>query len=303
MSRIAITGSTGLLGEALGASLTEDGHTVVRVVRDATDLGDDSVLWNPAAGEIDASGLEGVDAVVHLAAAPIRGTRWPPAQVQRRQIYESRVVGTTLLAKTLAGLSEPPGVFVSASAVGYYGDRGDEVLTEDSGPGDDFLAEACAAWEGSTKPAASAGIRTVLARTGVVIADGGPLIDKVKIPFKLGVGGRVGDGRQYVPWISLHDHVQAMRMLLDSELSGPVNLVAPEPVTNAELTRAIGSVVRRPTVMPIPLVMMRLLYGEIGEMLAATSARVVPRRLLDAGFTYSVTDIREALAIALDRAA
>lgn len=295
---VAITGSTGLIGEALVRSLTVDGHRVRRVVRRwSGEPGE--VRWDPAAGTIDAAALEGVDAVVHLAGEPIGARRWS-AEV-RRAILDSRVDGTRLMAGTLAALSTPAKVFVSSSAVGVYGDRGDEELTEASTSGDDFLAEVCIAWEAAADAARSAGIRVVHPRTGVVIAADGPLIEKVELPFRLGVGGRVGSGRQWVPWISLDDEVRALRFLIDSSLSGPVNLVAPTAVTNAELTAALGRVLRRPTLLPIPTLAIRALYGAMGETLATVSQRVVPRRLLDAGFTFRHTTIDEALAVALAR--
>ena len=299
MSRIAITGSTGLIGEALIASLRTDGHTVHRVVRDRAKAGPDDLVWDLGSRTIDAAALEGVDAVVHLAGEPIGGSRW--TDETKRRIHASRAIGTTLIAETLAALTDKPAVFVSSSAIGYYGDRGDELLTEASGAGDDFLAGICVAWEAAAQPAIDAGIRTVHPRTGVVIAEHGPLIEKIDLPFKLGVGGKVGSGRQYVPWISLEDEVRALRFLIDSELSGPVNLVGPNPVTNAELTKALGEVMHRPTVFPIPAFAIRLLYGEMGETLATVSNRVIPQALLDAGFQFVHTDIRSALRAALDQ--
>lgn len=302
MSTIAITGSTGLIGEALVASLRADDHTIKRVVRDRAKAGPDDLVWDLGSRTIEAEQLEGLDAVVHLAAEPIRTGRL--TSDYKRRLYESRKVGTTLLAETLASLEAPPPVLVSASAVGYYGDRGDEVLTEESSQGEDFLAEVCAVYEASARPAAEAGIRVAHPRTGVVIAEGGPLIDKVKVPFKLGVGGKVGSGRQYVPWVALEDEVRALRFLIDNDqLEGPVNLCAPEPVTNQELTKALGEVLRRPTLLPIPALAMRLVYGELGETLATVSARAVPRRLLDAGFEFVHTDIRSALRVAFHKPA
>jgi len=299
MSRIAITGATGLIGRSLATSLAADGHTVVRVVRDAALAGPNDVVWDPAEGRIDAAGLEGLDAVVHLAGAPIGAERW--TDEVRARIHDSRAVGTELLARTLAGLERPPAVLVSSSAVGVYGDRADEELTEDSALGDDFLASVCIAWEAAADPARAAGIRVVHPRTGVVIAKDGPLIDKVELPFRLGVGGRVGSGRQYVPWISLVDEVAALRFLIDRPLEGPVNLVGPSPATNMELTRALGTVLRRPTLLPIPTFAIRLLYGEMGETLATVSQRVIPRRLLDAGFTFRHTTLLAALSAAFAR--
>ena len=298
MSRYAVTGSTGLIGEALIASLVADGHHVQRLTRDRSRVRGDDIHWDVEAGTIDAAKLEGVDVVVHLAGEPIGASRW--AEDTKRRIRDSRVQGTGLLARTLADLEQPPQVFLSSSAVGFYGDRGDEILTEDSTAGDDFLAEVCVAWEAAAQPAIDAGIRTIHPRTGVVIAEDGPLIDKIDLPFRLGVGGRVGNGRQYVPWISLVDEVRALRFLAEHpELSGPVNLVGPEPATNRELTKALGQVLRRPTVFPIPPVAIRLLYGEMGVTLATVSNRVLPARLTEAGFSFTHTTLVAALEAAL----
>lgn len=297
--RVAVTGSTGLLGEALVSHLRSSGHDVRRVVRDRQAATGGDIYWSVADREIDAEGFVGVDVVVHLAAHPIGSDRWTPRV--KAAIRDSRVVGTALLAETLAGLTDGPRAFVSASAVGYYGDRGDEVITEGDPPGDDFMAEVCVAWETAADPARAAGLRVVHPRTGVVMAQGGPLIDKVELPFKLGVGGRLGDGSQYVSWIGLDDHVRAMAFLVEGDLDGPVNLTAPEPVTNAELTDALGDVLHRPTVLPVPRIALRLLYGEVALSLGYVSQRVIPRRLLDAGFEFHVTDLREALRRAFER--
>jgi uncharacterized protein len=295
--RGAVTGSTGLSGESLVQRLRADGHTVHRVVRDRSRATDGDIYWSVTAGQIDQAGFEGVDAVVHLAGEPIGGDRWS-AEVKAR-IRDSRVDGTALLAEALAGLDAKPSVLVSGSAVGYYGSRGHEVLTEESSPGSDFLAGVTVAWERAARPAADAGIRVVHPRTGVVIAEHGPLIEKVRLPFKLGVGGRIGDGRQYVPWISLEDEVRALEFLLVAELDGGVNLTAPTPVTNAELTAALGEVLHRPTILPTPIFGIRALYGEMGVTLATSSQRALPRKLLDAGFEFRHTDLRSALELAL----
>ncbi|WP_211262601.1 TIGR01777 family oxidoreductase [Nitriliruptor alkaliphilus] len=300
--RVAITGSTGLIGEALVASLTADGHRVQRVTRSRANAGPDDVVWDPQGGDVDTAALEGVDAVVHLAGEPLGSRRWNAAV--KREILASRSVGTRTLAEALASLDSPPAVLVSGSGSGYYGDRGDEVLTEDEPPGDDFVAGVVVAWEAATRPAAAAGIRVACSRTGVVMAAGGALIEKVELPFKLGVGGRVGSGRQYVPWISLPDEVRALRFLIDEEsLAGPVNLVAPQQRTNAQLTKDLGAVYRRPTVMPIPLFAVRVAYGEGAVALAAPSQRVVPTRLEGAGFRYEHPELRGALEAALGRRA
>jgi uncharacterized protein len=299
--RVAITGSTGLIGEALVASLVRDGHRVHRVTRSRAKAGPDDVVWDPMGGAVDTANLEGVDAVVHLAGEPIGDARW--TDETKRAIHESRRTGTRTLAEALAGLAVRPAVFVSGSAVGIYGSRGDEVLDESSALGDDFLARVCIDWETAAAPAAEAGIRVVHPRTGVVIAQDGPLIDKIELPFKLGVGGKVGSGKQYVPWISLEDEVRALRFLIDEPISGPVNLTGPAPVTNAELTRALGAVMRRPTVFPIPPIAIRALYGEMGVTLATSSQRAVPRVLLDAGFEFVHADLTSALRVALEGAA
>lgn len=295
--RIAITGSSGLIGTTMVERLRRAGHRVHQVVRRREVATGDDIFWSVEEREIDTAAFEGVDAVIHLAGHPIGAERWSPAV--KRAIRDSRVLGTALLAEALAGLDAPPTVLVSASAVGFYGDRGDERLTEASDPGDDFLAEVCLGWERAAQPARDAGIRVVHPRTGVVIASDGPLIEKVELPFKLGVGGRIGDGKQWVPWIALEDHVRALEFLLDHDLSGPVNLTAPTPVRNEELTDAIGEVLHRPTVFPTPILAIRALYGEMGVSLATVSQRVVPQVLLDAGFEWRVPDLRDALRDAL----
>ncbi|MBW3620373.1 MAG: TIGR01777 family oxidoreductase [Actinobacteria bacterium] len=295
--RVAVTGSTGLIGDALVGSLRADGHTVHRVVRDRAAATGGDLYWSVERGEIDAEGFEGLDAVVHLAGEPLGENRWNDET--KRRIRASRVDGTRLLSGALVGLSDAPSVLVSGSAVGYYGSRGDELLTEEAGPGDDFLAEVVAAWEAAADPAREAGIRVVHPRTGVVMAEHGPLIEKVRLPFRLGIGGRIGDGRQWVPWISLEDEVRALRFLLTSDLDGPVNLVAPNPVRNRELTAALGEVLHRPTIIPTPILGIRVLYGEMGVSLATTSQRVVPRKLQAAGFEFRHPTLRPALREAL----
>ncbi|MDX1511663.1 MAG: TIGR01777 family oxidoreductase [Nitriliruptorales bacterium] len=294
--RVAITGSTGLLGQALGASLRADGHEVVPVVRSRA--GPDSIRWQPAEGILDAAQLVGLDAVVHLAGEPIGARRW--SEAVRREIAESRRLGTRLVAEAIASLDDKPAL-LSASAVGYYGSRGDEVLSEGSAPGDDFLAEVCKDWEAATQPAVDAGARVCIMRNGVVLADDGPLISKVRLPFSLGLGGRIGDGRQYIPWIGLEDTIRAIRFLLErDDLTGPFNLVSPTPVTNREFTKALGEVMRRPTVLPVPVLALRLLYGEMGVVLATSSQRVQPGRLLEAGFTFVHDEVVPALRAALE---
>ena len=295
--RVAVTGSSGLIGGALVASLEQDGHTVHRVVRDRARATGGDIYWSVERSEIDPDDFAGLDAVVHLAGEPL-GKRW--TEDQKARILDSRVQGTHLLAQALASVDDGPAVLVSQSGANYYGDRGDTRLTEDERPGSGFLSDVCVKWEDAATPAQDAGVRVVHTRTGVVMAEEGPLIDKVELPFKLGIGGRVGSGQQWVPWISLDDQVRAVRFAIDhDELAGPVNVVAPQPVRNVEMTRALGEVWHRPTVLPVPVLALRLLYGEMGVTLATESVRAVPARLQEAGFEWRYPDLRETLHAAL----
>ncbi len=297
--RVAVSGSTGLIGEGLVSALQADGHRVHRLVRsrDAA-AGTDDVYWSVERGEIDAEALEGVDAVVHLAGEPIQSARWTP-EVKRR-IMDSRSQGTGLLAQTLAALDDKPAVLVSGSAIHWYGnDRGDEVLTEASSAGDGFLPEVVHVWEDSATIAAEAGIRVVHPRTGIVLDRSGGALAKMLPFFKLGVGGRIGSGRQWMSWISYEDEIRALRELVHNEsLSGPVNLTGPAPARNAAFTKALGRVIHRPTLLPIPRFGPKILYGEMGELLALGSLRVEPAKLREAGFDYHHTDVESALRAA-----
>lgn len=296
--RIAITGSSGFIGGALRASLEGDGHEVLRVVR--SDRGPGTTRWDVERGEIDASAFEGLDGVVHLAGEGIGDKRW--SEEQKRRILESRTKGTALLCDALASLSDKPPVLVSGSAVGFYGDRGDEQLTEASGPGTGFLAEVAVAWEAATQPAAAAGIRVATARTGVVLGrDGGALPRLVRLA-RLGVLGKLGSGRQWMSWISLADEIGALRFLLEHPVSGPVDLTAPVPVTNAVFTKALGRVVHRPTILPIPSFGPKLLLGtELANVLLFEGQRVLPEVLLDAGYEFSHEEVETALHDILGR--
>lgn len=291
---IAVTGSTGLIGTRLVRALEGDGHRVLRMVRpDSAGAGPDTAAWDPSHGTIDDGALEGIDAVVHLAGVGIADSRW--TDEQKGRIMASRTSGTTLLADTLAGLSSPPAVLLSGSAIGYYGDHGDDTIDEATGPGDDFPARVCVQWETCARPAATAGIRVAYLRTGIVQATEGGALAKQLPFFKLGLGGKVGSGRQWVSWISIDDEVRAIQFLLDHDVSGPVNLVAPEPVTNAEYTKALGGVLHRPTTI-LPITGPRLLYGrELADSLLLTSQRVTPSVLAGAGFEFSHPDLRGAL--------
>ena len=301
---VLVTGSSGFIGSALVGALASDGHRPIRAVRGrSVPKGVDAISWDPVAGTIDAGALEGIGGVVHLAGAGIGDARWTAAR--KRLILESRTVPTALLATTLAGLATPPSALVSASAVGYYGDRDDEELTEASGPGHDFAAEVAVQWEAAAAPAVDAGIRVVTIRTGIVLGSGGGVLGKLLLPFKLGLGGRVGDGRQYMSWISLPDEVAAIAYALwSTDLTGPVNLTAPNPVTNAELTMTLGGVLGRPTVLPTPLLPLKARFGgELVQSLLLGGQRVMPAKLEASGFEFSHPTLEVALRAVLDRTA
>jgi hypothetical protein len=291
---VAISGASGLLGSALAESLRGDGHRVLRFVRGGL-TGDDQIGWDPEAGRIDAPALEGIDAVVHLAGESIGERKWSPEQ--KRRIRESRTKGTAVLAAAVASREQKPRVLVSASAVGYYGNRGDEVLTEESKPGEGFLSETCRAWEDETRPAADAGVRTVIVRTGIVLAQHAGALYQMLLPFRLGLGGKQGSGRQWMSWIALVDHVAAMRAAIDDErLRGAVNLTAPNPVTNADFAHALGRALHRPTVLPTPMFPLKLRYGsELVESLLLDGQRVLPARLEAIGFPFRYPVLAPAL--------
>ena len=292
--KILISGSQGLVGSALVKSLVEDGDEVVRLVRRERAFGATEVEWHPNHGIIDAEKLEGCDAVIHLAGENIASGRW--TDEKKHAIRESRVKGTSLLSQTLAKLSRPPSVFLSASAIGYYGNRGDELLTEASGPGNDFLASVCVEWEQATAAAAEKGIRTVNTRFGIILAANGGALAKMLTPFRMGIGGRVGDGRQWMSWIAIDDVVAALKFLLsDSSVRGPVNFVAPHPVTNAEFTKKLGRVLSRPTIFPIPEFGVRLAFGEMADALLLSSQKVEPSVLEDKRFPFSWPALDPAL--------
>lgn len=297
--RVVVSGASGLVGRALVPALRAGGHETVVLVRRAAGTGE--VPWDPASGLVDGAALEGCDAVVHLSGAGIGDRRWSAAR--RRQLVASRVDSTALLARTLAGLQRPPSVLVSASAVGVYGDRGDEVLTEDSAPGTGFLSELCQAWEGATAPAHQAGLRVVHLRSAVVLApDGGALARQLPL-FRFGVGGRLGDGRQWLSWISLRDEVGAIAFLLDDDtVAGPVNASSPTPVTNRQFTRALAHAVHRPAPFAVPRAALGLALGrELAAEMVLASQRVVPARLTTAGYRFHDVDLSQTLASVLSR--
>ncbi|MDQ0944035.1 TIGR01777 family oxidoreductase [Streptomyces sp. NPDC019443] len=294
--RIAVTGSTGLIGTALVRSLRSDGHEVVRLVRRPARAGDE-VEWDPHRQYVDVGGLVGCEGVVHLAGAGIGARRWNDAY--RKEIRDSRVLGTAAIAEAVASLDAPPRVLISGSAVGFYGDTGDRAVDESAPPGDGFLPKLVVEWEEAAAPAEEAGIRTAFARTGLVVARKGGAWGRMFPIFKAGVGGQLGNGRQYWSYISLHDEVAALRHILDTEsLSGPVNLTAPHPVTNREVTEAMGRALRRPAFFAVPAPVLRVVLGELAEDVLS-SQRVLPNRLLESDFSFAFPGIDEAIRAAL----
>ncbi|MFO0968307.1 MAG: TIGR01777 family oxidoreductase [Gemmataceae bacterium] len=292
--KIAITGSTGLVGSALVTFLAADGHRVMRLVRAGVASGSEDIHWDPSRGEIDAARLEGLDAVVHLAGENIAARRW--SDEQKARIRDSRTQGTRFLSETLAGLRRPPRVLVSASATGFYGSRGDEELSEESPSGSGFLAEVCRDWEAATASAARADINVVHVRFGVILSPKGGALRKMLTPFRWGLGGRIGPGRQWMSWIALDDALGCIRHALSAHgLRGPVNAVAPHPVTNREFTRTLGRILRRPTIFPMPRFMARLAFGEMADELLLASTRVMPRVLLASGYRFLFGDLENAL--------
>ncbi len=292
---VAVTGSTGLIGSALCTALEARGDRVVRILR-RDPRGRGEIHWDPADGVLDPSDLRGTDAVVHLAGAGIADRRWTPAQ--RNRIQESRTRGTTLLAGALAEIRDDggPSTLVSGSAIGVYGDAGDHLLDEDGPRGTGFLADVCIAWERATERAGNAGIRVAHARTGVVLTPVGGLLAKQLPLFRLGLGGRLGSGHQYLSWISLRDEVAALLWLVDREVEGPVNLVAPSPVTNAEFARSLGSTLGRPARLPVPATMPMVMFGrDLVRELMLASTRVHPRVLEDGGFAFTDPELGPAL--------
>lgn len=291
--KILIGGSHGLVGTALIKSLEARGHEISRLVRHAP-TSKTEVEWSPDRYSIALARIEGFDAVVNLAGESIAEGRW--TDDKKRRIRESRVKGTKLLGDALANLTVPPKTFICASAIGYYGNRGDEILTETSAPGDDFLAEVCAKWEEATALATEKGIRVVNARFGIILDTNGGALKKMLPPFRLGVGGQIGNGRQWMSWMALDDVVEALTFAFTNDsVRGPVNFVAPNPVTNAQFTKTLGKVLSRPTVLPIPAFAIKLLFGEMGEALLLGGQRVAPKRLVGEGYEFSYAQLEPAL--------
>ncbi|MGK5113410.1 TIGR01777 family oxidoreductase [Geodermatophilus sp. CPCC 205506] len=300
--KVAVTGSSGLIGSRLVPALRADGHEVIRLVRRTPRTAEEH-RWDPQHRRIDPALLADVDAVVNLAGTPIRPRPWTSGY--KDSLRSSRLDATTTVSQALAdaAVADPsrPRVLLSASGIGYYGDTGDRAVDEDDPPGTDFLARLCTEWEAATAPAAEAGVRVVQLRTGLVVGRGAPLMQILGLVFRAGLGGRMGSGRQYWPWISLDDEVAAIRFLLTADVSGPVNLTAPGPVTNAEFTRRLGRVVRRPTVLAVPRVALSLALGEFGRTGVLAGQRALPRKLSGAGYAWTHEDLDEAFRAALGR--
>ena len=297
---IAVSGGGGLVGSALMGALERDGHRVRRLVRREPAAGRSEVFWDPAAGEVDAGGLRGIDAAVNLCGENLASGLW--TQQRKKRIRDSRVLSTRLIAEMLAGLDPPPAVLINASAIGYYGSRGEEDLDETSRAGTGYLADLCQEWEAATEPAESRGIRVVKLRTGVVFSRKGGALPKMLPVFKLGLGGRIGDGRQFMSWIGHAELVRVIRFaLLREELRGPLNAVAPSPVRNAEFTRVLAQVLHRPAVFPVPALLVRLGLGEMGRETLLSGAKVLPRRLEQAGYRFEHPDLESALRFELGR--
>jgi uncharacterized protein len=290
---VAITGATGLIGSALAKRLLAAGHTVRRVVHSSGDAREDDVVWDAERDRVPEGALRGADAIVHLAGEPI-ARRWTPER--KRSILDSRVVGTERLAGAIAALEVKPRVLLSGSAVGYYGDRGDELLTETSSAGSDFLAEVTLAWERATAPAAEAGVRVVLLRSGVVLSRNGGALARMLPPFRFGIGGTLGKGEQWMSWIALEDHLRAIEHALFADaMSGAANLVSPNPVRNSYFATTLGRVLARPAVIPVPAMALELLYGEMARATLLASQRALPHSLAASGFEFAHPTLEGAL--------
>ncbi|HQI49407.1 MAG TPA: TIGR01777 family oxidoreductase [bacterium] len=297
--KIAISGATGLIGAGLSAYLQMQKHDIHPLVRQWPLHSARQIFWNPDKGEIDHTGLEGMDAVIHLAGENLAG-RWTPRK--KEQIMESRRVGIRLVVAALARLQRPPAVFISASATGFYGDRGEEVLDESSAGGSGFLAEVCAAWESAAEPARQAGIRVLHSRFGIILDPSGGALGRLLPLLRGGVGGKLGGGRQYWSWVTMTDVHRALAFLIETPgVSGPVNVTAPAPVTNAEFTRIAAHTLHRPVLFNVPAFALRLALGEMAQEMLLSSARVLPARLTSAGFHFHHPDLASALPAVLDR--
>jgi uncharacterized protein (TIGR01777 family) len=292
--KVLISGGSGLVGSALTHALRADGNSVAHFVRTGNNAAPGDVRWNPSTASVDVPSIEGCDAIVHLSGASISDGRW--TSKRKTILRSSRVDSTRILVDSLAHLKKPPHVFVCASAIGYYGNRGDEVLTESSGHGNDFLALLCRAWEGEAMRAGAGGIRTVITRFGVILSAHGGALPHMMAPFKFGIGGRLGSGKQWMSWIALEDVVGILRAAItDAQWNGPMNVVSPEPVRNSEFTRVLASVLHRPAIFPAPALALRLAIGEMADGLLLTSQRVLPEKLTQNGYKFRFNNLEPAL--------
>lgn len=292
--KILISGATGLIGSTLKEHLSVKGHKIHSLVRTLPLKSGEHIHWEPDKGVLPPDKIEGMDAVIHLAGENIAGGRWTRARKER--ILSSRIAGTRLLADTLAGLSEKPFIYICASGINYYGDCGDKIVDESAGIGRGFLPNVCKEWEAATEPADSAGIRTVKMRLGMVLSGNGGALKKMLPPFRLGLGGKLGSGKQYMSWIEINDLVRAIEYIIENKsLTGPVNLSSPAPVTNHEFTKALGKILRRPTFFAAPAFALKLVLGEMADELLLTSIRAHPKKLIEAGFEFQFPELKTAL--------
>jgi uncharacterized protein len=292
--KILISGSTGLVATHLMPTLSAKGHEIIKLVRKSPNS-DNEIQWNAETGfsEAEFAKLVGIDAVVHLAGDNVASENW--SEDKKRKIRESRTVGTRVLVDALARLKNPPKIFISASAIGFYGNRGDEILTDDSAKGSGFFPEVCEAWEAEAKKA-EAFARVVCLRIGVILTKDGGALEKMLTPFKLGVGGVIGSGKQYMPWIAIDDIVGIFTFVIENEISGSINTTAPNPTTNYDFTKTFGKVLNRPTFFPIPEFAIKLMFGEMGETLLLQGCRVIPKRIQELGYKFKFENLEEALA-------
>ncbi|MGI8811855.1 MAG: TIGR01777 family oxidoreductase [Pyrinomonadaceae bacterium] len=291
--KILITGASGLIGKALQESFRAKGHEMLLASR-KDPQNDNEIKWDMKNGFAEPHRLEGVDAVIHLAGENVSGLRW--TDEKKRAIRDSRVLGTRSVVRAIAAMQRKPSIFLATSAIGFYGDRGDEVVTESSAPGDTFLSEVSKAWENESRRAEDAGVRTVLLRTGIVLSKDGGALAAMLTPFKFGVGGVIGSGKQWMSWISIDDVVRVFGFALEKDdLRGAVNVVSPEPVTNEVFTKTLGDVLHRPTILPLPAFAINMIFGEMGDALLLASTRVQPERLIDAGYAFEYTNLKKAI--------
>jgi uncharacterized protein (TIGR01777 family) len=296
--KVLITGASGLVGKALQTSFREKGYEMLLASR-SEPAGDEHIQWDAEKGFTEPERLEGIDAVVHLAGESISGLRW--TDEKKKAIRDSRVLGTRSVVEAISKLKHRPHVFVSASAIGFYGERGDEELTESSSAGDDFLSSVAREWESEARRAEDAGIRTVLLRSGIVLSKDGGALGTMLTPFKLGVGGVIGSGKQWMSWISLDDEIRIINFAIENEnLRGAVNAVSPNPVTNYDFTKTLGDVLYRPTILPLPEFAVSMIFGEMGDALLLSSTKALPKRLLDNGFEFDLPDLKPAIERAVE---